>query len=179
MRALKRLILGVLLLTFTMAAVAYALPREVSVERSVALDAPESDVFPFLNEPRKFNRWSPWATRDPEAHHVFSGPERGEGARVEWDSDRFGAGSRQIVESVPAEKVVVALDFDAHGPATAIYTLSPAGAGTRVTWRFRTNVGNNPVMRWSGLLFDRWIGKDYQRGLNELKRIVEAADAGE
>lgn len=176
MRALKRLMLGLVLLTFVMTAVAYALPQHVSLKRSVAIEAPESDVFPFVNDMDGLDRWAPWAARDPEARHAASGSERGEGARAEWESERFGAVSREIVESVPDKKVVVALGFEAHGPATATYELSPAGAGTKVTWGFRTDVGNNPVMRWSGLLFDRWIGEKYQRGLNELKRIVEAED---
>ena len=51
--------------------------------------------------------------------------------------------------------------------------LEPAGSGTRVTWGFTSNLGSNPVMRWMGLMFDRWIGPDYEQGLANLKKVAE------
>lgn len=179
MRALKRLIFGVFLLALVMAAVAFALPRHVSVERSTVINAPESDVFAYVNNLHKFNEWSPWAARDPEAHYVFSGPDEGVGARMEWDSDHpdVGKGTQEIVESDTNKSVVVALDFGLKGAASASYTLSPAGAGTRITWGLNTDVGNNPLTRWMGLMLDRWIGADYEEGLANLKKIVEAGGA--
>ena len=60
------------------------------------------------------------------------------------------------------------------GNATATYRLTPAGAGTKVTWGFNTDVGANPFMRWMGLMFDRWVGADYEDGLGRLKKLVES-----
>ncbi len=177
MRALKRLLLGIVLLAAVMVAVAFALPRQVAVARSAVIDAPEADVFPYLNDYRKFNEWSPWAARDPETHYVFSGPSQGRGAVMEWDSDELGTGKQEIVASVENKSVTVSLDFGPQGEATARYTLAPAGAGTKVTWGFETDVGNNPFSRWMGLLFERWIGGDYEEGLARLKKVVEAAGA--
>lgn len=175
-RGLKRLILGLVLLALVMTAVAFWLPQHVTVQRTAVIDAPESDVFPYLNSFRKFNQWSPWAARDPNARYEFSGPEEGEGARMAWSSDNpdVGKGSQEIVGSVRNKAVHVKLDFGAQGKADATYELTPAGAGTRVTWGFETNVGNNPMSRWVGLLFDRWIGADYEQGLANLKKVVEA-----
>ena len=179
MRAVKRLILGIVLLAVVMAAVAFALPRQVAVARSTVINAPESDVFPYLNDYRKFNEWSPWAARDPETHYVYTGPRQGKGAVMEWDSNEFGRGRQEIVASVENKSVTVSLDFGAQGEATARYTLSPAGAGTKVTWGFESDVGNNPLSRWMGLLFERWIGGDYEEGLARLKKVVEAAGAAQ
>lgn len=180
MRGLKRLILGVFLLTSVMAAVAFALPKDIAVQRSAVIDAPESDVFPYLNNLRKFNQWSPWAERDPETRYEFSGPNEGKGAKMAWTSDHrdVGSGTQEIVESVPNKLVRVELDFGGKGTATATYELSPAGAGTKVTWGFETDVGNNPLSRWAGLLFDRWIGADYETGLARLKKVVETGGPG-
>lgn len=175
MRALKRLLLGVILLTVVMAAVAYALPRHVIVQRSVAVNAPESDIFPYLNDLRRFNEWSPWAARDPETRFEYSGQPQGVGARMQWRSDHpeLGEGEQEIVESEPGKRVRVALDFADRGAASAHYELRPAGAGTSVTWRLSADVGNNPVSRWMGLLFDRSVGKDFEQGLARLKELVE------
>ena len=45
-------------------------------------------------------------------------------------------------------------------------------AGTDVIWSFRSSLGN-PLERWMGLLYDKWIGPDYEKGLIKLKALVE------
>lgn len=176
MYPLKRLLLGVVLMLVLLAGVAFALPRQVSVARAVVINAPESDIFPYLDNPRAFRQWSPWAARNPDAEYVFSGPESGPGARMEWSGGHPGAGSgeREIVESEPGKYVEVTLNLDAFGAATGIYRLRPEGAGTRVVWVFETNVGANPLKRWMGLMFDSWIGDDLAHGLARLKQVVES-----
>lgn len=179
MRALKRLFLGLFLLLLVMVAVAYALPKTVFVQRSIAINAPEYDIFPYLNDFRKINEWSPWAARDPDMRFEFSGQPQGVGARMQWSSDQTGVGegSQEIVESEPGKLVVVAIEFDERAPASARYELKPAGAGTRVTWRLNAEVGNNPLARWMGLLLDRRVGEDFEQGLARLKELVEKGNA--
>ena len=174
---LKRLVVGVLLLGLLLAGVAFALPQQITVARSTTINAPEPDVFKYVNSFKRFNEWSPWAARDPETKYVFSGTEQGEGARMEWSSTNpdVGEGSQEIIESRTNSYVEVALDFGQMGKAVASYQLLPSGAGTRVVWAFNTDVGNNPLQRWMGLMFDRWIGKDYEEGLERLKQVVENA----
>ncbi len=174
MRPLIRLALGTVLLAILLVAVAFALPQEITVARSKVINAPESDVFPLVNSPKRFNEWSPWAARDPEMKFTFSGPAEGKGARMEWSSDEFETGSQEILESRPNSHVKVKLDFGDMGNAIATYQLRPDGAGTKVVWLFETNTGNNPIKRWMGLMFDRWIGKDYEMGLEKLKQVAEA-----
>ncbi|MFQ5625611.1 MAG: SRPBCC family protein [Methyloligellaceae bacterium] len=177
MHPIKRLILGVALLLLLLVVVAFALPQHITVARSKVINAPESDVFPYVNSLKRFNEWSPWAARDPETKYVFSGPEEGEGARMEWSSNNpeVGSGAQEIIESQPNALVRVNLNFGDMGKAKAAYQLKPSGAGTRIVWVFDTNVGNNPVQRWMGLMFDRWVGQDYEAGLERLKKRVESA----
>lgn len=176
MKAFSRLIIGIFLLAALMAAVAFALPQQVAVARSTVINAPEGDIFPFLNNPRNFNKWSPWAAKDPNTKYEFSGPEAGIGAKMSWKSDSpdVGQGSQEIIEIEPNASVKIALDFGEMGPATASYVLRPSGAGTEVQWHFETDMGNNPLMRWMGLMLDRWVGKDYEAGLKRLKTLVES-----
>lgn len=177
MHPLKRLVLGVVLMVILLVAVAFALPQQITVARSKVINAPESDVFPHVNSLKRFNKWSPWAARDPETKYVFTGPEEGKGAHMEWNSNHpdVGWGIQEIVESEPNSFVKVSLNFGEMGTANASYQLKPSGAGTRVVWVFNTDVGNNPLRRWMGLMFDRWIGADYEDGLERLKKVVEAS----
>lgn len=177
MHPLKRLVLGVLLLFLLLTGVAFALPQQVTVARATIINAPESDVFPYVNSFKRFNEWSPWAARDPETKYVFSGPAQGEGARMEWSSTNadVGVGSQEIIESRTNAYVEITLEFAQMGNAVASYQLLPSGAGTRIVWAFTKDVGNNPLQRWKGLMFDSWIGRDYEEGLERLKQLVETA----
>ena len=51
--------------------------------------------------------------------------------------------------------------------STSIGTLKlePEGAATKVTWSFVGEAGNNPMMRYMGLMMDGMIGKDFDAGL--------------
>ena len=60
------------------------------------------------------------------------------------------------------------------GNATATWDLEPIATGTKVTWGFHTEL-DSIVKRWFGLMFDRWIGADYEKGLQRLKAAAEAS----
>lgn len=177
MHPMTRLFSGAALLLLLLAAVAFALPQHITVARSKIINAPESDVFPYVNSLKRFNEWSPWAAHDPETEYVFSGPDEGKGAQMQWRSGNpdVGSGVQEIVESQPNALVRVRLEFSGIGKASAAYRLEPSGAGTRVVWVFDTDVGNNPLQRWMGLMFEFWIGQDYEDGLERLKKLVESA----
>jgi len=177
MNPLFRLVLGLALLSVMLVGVAFALPQHVTVARSKVINVPESDVFPFVNNPRRFNEWQPWAAKDPETKYEYSGPPSGEGARMAWESSNpdVGSGTHEIVESTQDKQVRIALDFGDMGKGEATYRLEPYGAGTKVVWLFQTDTGNNPLQRWMGLMLDRWLGKDFEQGLENLKKAAESA----
>jgi hypothetical protein len=54
MRPLMRLVLGLVGLVAILAAVAVGLPAHVTVARTVVINAPESAVFPYVNNLHRF-----------------------------------------------------------------------------------------------------------------------------
>lgn len=175
MRILKRALAIVFVAALALAAIAYLLPREIEVSRTATIAAPPDAIFPHVNSMQATEAWSPWLGRDPETKLVYSGPEEGVGNKMEWSSEhpQVGSGSQTIVESVPDERVVTALDFGPMGKADAFFDLEPAAGGTDVTWAFRTDLGMNPVSRWMGLMMDGWVGGDFETGLARLKALAE------
>lgn len=173
MRFLRRLLVVLIVLGAIFVGVGLMLPGAIKVERSALIQAAPSTLFPLVNDLRQFNRWSPWAARDPQTKYAFTGPQSGVGARMTWESAQLGTGAQEIVESVPDQRVVTALDFGDVGTARAGLYLVPEGGGTRVSWDLETNLPYNPLSRWIGLMFDRWIGADYEEGLARLKSLAE------
>ncbi len=173
---LKKLVLAVVVLVVLLAGIGMLLPRQVHVERSIVIDAPRATVFALLDGFKQFNKWSPWAALDPNATYTREGPEFGVGAKQSWvgDPKTVGSGSQEVVELKPLELVKTRLDVSGMGPATARFALAPETSATKVTWSLDSDMGAGPIGRYFGLMMDRWIGSDYEKGLAGLKALAES-----
>lgn len=153
-------------------------PDTYKVERSIVVDAPADVVFPYANNYKKWNEWSPWAKLDPNIKTTYEGAEEGKGAIYKWSgNDDVGTGQMTIVESVENKKVAHDLKFITpfESEAKTAILLDETDGKTKVTW---TMSGNNDFMSKAFSLFmnmEEMIGKDYEKGLNNLKPIVEKA----
>ena len=179
MRLLKRFFLTLLVLIAILLGVGLLLPDKAHVERSIKIQVPPATVYPLLTDFREFNRWSPWSARDPATRYEFAGPPSGRGARMSWQSDHpeVGSGSQEIVAAEPDRLVKTLLDFGAQGTAFATFELAPVDGGSRVTWSLDSEFGYDLIGRYFGLMFDRWVGPDYEQGLANLKRLAEEASS--
>lgn len=175
----RNIVIGLVVLVALVIGGAYILPQNVHVERSTVVGAAPTEVFAVVNDLSRFNEWSPWAKIDPNTQYKIEGPPAGVGAKMSWTStnENVGNGSQEIIESTPFSHVKTKLDFGAQGIAVASFTFEPVEGGTKVTWGFDSDVGMNPIGRYTGLMFDSMIGKDYEAGLAELKKLVEAHSA--
>ena len=179
---MKKVILLATILAAVFVVTGYLLPSQVHVDRAITIDRPAEVVFEILNSYRDYQKWSPWAGRDPQAMFVTSGPESGVGARLSWSGDPrlVGTGWQEIVSSKPYERIDIKLDFDVQGVADTGFLLVPDGDATKVTWSFDSDVTegigflDSFMARYFGLLFDRWVGGDFAQGLAGLKRFAES-----
>ena len=155
---------------------AYMLPRQVHVDRSITINAPREAVFERINGYATFNQWSPWFDLDPNARYTYEGPAAGVGAKIIWvgDPSTLGSGSQVITASQAGERVAADVDFGQGSLAKQVITLAADGTGTKVTWGMDVDLGMNPLYRYFGLGFDGMIGKDFDKGLANLKRVVES-----
>ena len=176
MKFVKYVALGLLGLMVLFGVIGLFLPSSQHVERQVKINASAAQIFPYVNDFRKFNEWSPWAKLDPNTRYTFSGTQSGTGAIMQWASEHehVGAGSQEIVESRPNEFVKTKLDFGFGSPAAATFTLSGSSDETTVVWTFDTYMGNT-ISRYFGLMMDNWVGTSYDQGLADLKVLVESS----
>ena len=180
MRQLKNLAIGLVALVVILAGIGLLLPESAHVERSVVAKARPEIVFRLLNNLHEFNRWSPWSDLDPNMTTSFEGPADGVGAKMSWSGNStVGVGTQQIIESVPNKRVRASLQFSGYDhPSTATFTLTPQGEDTKIVWSYDTSMGYDIVSRYFGLMLDRWVGKDYARGLTVLARLAESENKG-
>jgi uncharacterized protein YndB with AHSA1/START domain len=176
MKVLKGLFFILLALVASFLVVGLFLPKSAHIERSITTSASPTTVFGLVNGFRRFNEWSPWARLDPNTKYTYSGPETGVGARMEWSSANpdVGNGSQEIIAVEPDQRVTSKLDFGMDNPTTSTISLAPQGTGTRVTWSLDTDFPGSLVGRYFGLVLDRMVGPDYEKGLAQLQVVAES-----
>jgi uncharacterized protein YndB with AHSA1/START domain len=179
LRLLKGLFFTALLLVTVLLVIGLFLPQTARVERSITIAASPDAVFELVDGFGRFNEWSPWAGLDPQTRYTYSGPETGVGARMEWASDNpdVGKGSQEVVAVETDASVTNQLDLGMGKPSMATIRLVPEGTGTRVTWTLDSDFSDSIVGRYFGLMLDRMVGPDYEKGLAQLKAIAEATAA--
>lgn len=147
-----------------------------TVTRSLEVAAPAAKIFPELNDLHRWQAWSPWEDLDPAMQRSYSGPEEGVGAMYSWSGNRkAGAGTMEIIESVPNERVDIRITFTKPFASVTVthLTLEPGTNGsTRVVWAMDGEYTGFMKIGRFFLKMDTMIGKDFERGLERLRRTV-------
>jgi hypothetical protein len=105
---------------------------------------------------------------------TYEGPESGAGAKWTWASKSEGNGTMTFDSAELNKQLDYTLQFtDMGSSAKGQIKLEPTSNGTRVIWNFSAELGNNPIMRWFGLLLPNMVGKDFDTGLENLERLAK------
>ena len=158
-------------------------PNALEVTRSITIQAPAEKIFPLIDDFHQWPGWAPQDKEDPTMKRIYSGAESGAGAISDWQgTGNAGKGRMTIVESAAPNKVVVKVDFVRPFAAHNVneFVLEPnkepsePGASTKVTWTMR---GRNMFFMKVMDVFvsmDRMLGKHFETGLQNLKRVSES-----
>jgi uncharacterized protein YndB with AHSA1/START domain len=158
-------------------ALVLARPDSFTVERSANIAAPPAVVYGLVQDFHAWEKWSPWAKLDPAMKTTYGGAA-GVGATYAWEgNDEVGAGKMTIDRLQPNESIVISLEFLKPMASTnsTEFRLAPDGNGTKVTWRMQ---GHNDFLgKAFGLVMnmDQLIGKDFEKGLGQLRAAAESA----
>lgn len=173
---MKKLLIGLVVIVAVVLGLALMQPNTFSVSRSATIKAPPERIIGYLNDFHQWPAWSPWEKLDPAMQRTFGGAPSGQGAVYSWSgNDEVGQGRMEITESAPPSKVVIKLDFIKPFQSSSVTTfaLQPQGDSTVVTW---TMAGPSQfITRLMGVFvsMDKMIGKDFEKGLAQLKEAAE------
>jgi hypothetical protein len=161
-------------------AVAATRPGTFRIERSVRIAAPVTAVAGLVEDFHQWQRWSPWEAIDPTLQRSFDGAARGVGAVYAWRGTGKAGTGRMEITAAAADRTTIRLDFlkpfEAHN--TTEFDYAAAGAGTELRWAM---FGPRPFPIKLMTIFmdmDGLVGKDFEKGLQALKREAEAGRAG-
>jgi uncharacterized protein YndB with AHSA1/START domain len=173
---LKKIAVGLLVVILIICGLAMTKPDTFTVQRSTVIKAPPEKIMALISDFHNWPTWSPWEKLDPKMQRTFSGAPSGKGAIYNWlgNSD-VGQGRMEITDITPPNKVVIKLDFIVPMESNNVteFTLVPQGENTTVTW---TMNGPMPFMFKVMNVFssmDSMVGKDFDKGLLQLKAAAE------
>ena len=151
-------------------------PDIFRVNRSITIAAPAAQVFAAINDFQQWHAWSPYERLDPNMQRTISGAASGVGAHYEWQGDsKVGSGRMSITDSVPPQRVAIALDMlkpiEAHNQVT--FSLNEDAGKTTVTWAMEGRTPFVSKIMHTLMDMDKMVGGQFSEGLANLKGLME------
>jgi uncharacterized protein YndB with AHSA1/START domain len=140
----------------------------------VTIDAPADRVWPWVADLGKHAEWSP----KPYAVEWIQGEPNALGSRyrsvgvIPGDKEHENEG--EVVESKPPERFAIA-SHDKQGSYSNVFTLTPAGSGTKVTLRLEFVQMHGMAALLLPVIFPLVGKKDLRARMAMLKSKVEAS----
>ena len=176
---MKKILLGLLVIVLGFLGYVTTRPDQFRYERSGVIQAPPEKIFPFISNFKLGNQWNPYAQKDPKMVVNFKGPDAQIGSIMEFEGNaEAGSGSLEVIGIVPNMKVDIRLRMTKPIAADNIvtYHLAPEpGGGTRFTW---TMLGKSGFIGKLVSVFidcEKMVAGDFEKGISNLKVIMEAA----
>jgi uncharacterized protein YndB with AHSA1/START domain len=175
---LMKILIALAVIVVVLVIVVATRPSEFRVARTATIAAPAPAVFAQVNDFHKWEAWNPWGKLDPAMKQTYEGAPAGIGAIDTWAGNHeVGEGRMTLTESRPSDLIRIKLEFlkPFKATSTAEFTFKPGGDRTAVTWSM---VGHNNFMAKAVHLFmnmDSMIGGQFEKGLAQMKSVVEAA----
>jgi len=182
MKALKTIGILLLLLVVLAFIASLILPKEVSLERSVTINAPADVVWKHISSHEAFDNWSPWEKLDTNMTKEIIGEDGTVGAISKWKSDNRNVGNGEqefTVINRDSGLVETEVRFEGMGSAKSWRRMTEGEDGVTVSWGFYNSTGipQNLMMFVFGV--KKMLGEQYDEGLASLKEICEADKSDE
>jgi uncharacterized membrane protein len=178
MLILKRILLILILLISIVLIAAYFMPKNYAVEREITINKPADSVFNYVRYLKNQNEFSVWANIDPKMKSTYKGIDGSVGAISAWESTvkDVGVGEQEITQITEGKRIDFALRFKEPMNDTAVGFMSTealSGNQTQVKWGINGVFPYPMNIMMPMMNMDQMIGKDLQKGLENLKAKME------
>lgn len=172
-------IIGLVLLVIIALPLVIALfvKKDYAIEREIIINSPSTEVYTYLKYLNNHRNFSVWEMADPNLQRAFRGVDGTLGAVSAWDSkmDSVGKGEMEIVTLTEGRHIDLDIRFFKPFAANAKGFFATDASGenaARVRWGFKSRMAY-PFNLFLLLGMENKLGNDLQKGLNNLKNILE------
>ena len=154
------------------------LPASRSVSHSVETNRPMSTVNDILSGFTRFADWNALINHDPRMQINITGPNNGVGAKLGFRSGQhsIGEGSWELVEFVPGERLVYALENNARGDDKKMtFEFERTGQrkqNVKITQTYSVDYGWDLIGRYAGMYVTDNVGEDIKLGLGKFSNLL-------
>ena len=178
MKILKRVLIAIVLLVVLVLVVAAIAPKKYVVEREVIINQPTTEVFEYVKFLQNQDNFSTWANMDPQMEKTFEGTDGVVGFVSAWKSENrdVGRGEQEIMRISDGERIDYELRFFEPWEATNqayILTENIGENETLVKWGFNGSMSYPSNLMLLAMNMDEMLGGDLEKGLDNLKIILE------
>ena len=154
------------------------LKKEYTVSRDITINKSKTFVFDFIKLLKNQNEYSYWATMDPAMRKEFRGIDGTTGFVSAWDSDdkNVGKGEQEIIKVVEGERVDYVIRFIKPFESVSYASMSVvevSATQSRVVWIFNGKMKYPMNLMLLFMNMEKMIGGDLEKGLNNLKTLME------
>ncbi len=176
MKALKYILLLLLLIIVAGAIYIATLENSYDISRTKIIKAPVQVVYNNVNDYKNWPEWSPWIEQEPTASLIFGEKTSGEGASYGWNGAILGEGNMETVgvktNEIINQKITFIKPFESE--SDIYWSFKPVEDGTEVTWGMKGELDfiSRAYMAFTGGM-DKQVGSDYDRGLFKLDSVLQ------
>jgi hypothetical protein len=148
----------------------------MKIEKSVTINKNSKIVFDYLKLMRNQDNFSVWNMTDPDMKKSQSGVDGTVGFKYNWDSTNknVGAGEQEITALTEGKSIESKITFFRpmqNTGKTSFQITDNGNDSSSVIWTF-DSPSKFPMSLLSPI-FKKMLGKDLEKGLNNLKNILE------
>jgi effector-binding domain-containing protein len=175
MKTFRKILLWILAIIAILVVIAYLLPRNYKVERSVYIKADKMLVYDLCCNLSKWHLWTAWNKNlDSTMVSEVVGEDCQIGAVMKWTGKKTGNGEMTVTGLQPGQLIAYDLSFQGGKyKSKGEIIFGDAADSVQITWNDKGDLGYNPFARYMGLFMDKMMGPDFEKGLNTLKAIAE------
>lgn len=154
------------------------LPAERRIEHTVETNRPVRIVYDIINGFTRFHDWNALRMQDPRIRYSISGPQFGEGAKLDYRSfyRNVGEGSWTLIESKidgDTANVVFEIDDKSFGVNKRMrFDIERKTRTTQITQRYTVDYGWDLRGRFAGIYAPRNFGRDIRKSLDNLGALL-------
>ncbi len=176
---MKKVLIAIIVAIVVVIGAAAIAPKDFKIEKSITINLPVEQIFPYLKLIKNSDQWQPWSKMDPNMKKYFIGVDGTVGATASWSGNsEVGIGEQEIRAISENNRIDLELRFKKPMQVTNhVYyvTESLSEKETKVTW---TMEGRTPFpFNLMCLLMRGKVEKNFEEGLSELKNILEKMPA--
>ncbi len=175
MRIIKTILKIIVALVVILLVAALFLSKDYTVEKSITINKPKTEVFNYIKSLKNQYNFSKWASMDPTMKKTFTGTDNTVGFISAWEGNSdVGKGEQEIKKITEGQRVDFDLRFEKPMKDVAQAYMTTDSTGTNQTLvKWGINGHMSYPMNIMGLFMNKMLGGDFEVGLANLKALQE------